>query len=290
MSSATSKARRPSSSETTGLERSRTAVRKISTLHASGSVATVEGFANANLRIDRRSPGISANAENRHILPSVVERNVLLWLKEPQLAHPLGRNPAGGEIRHTSRCELQTHIGNIHLGRKNRQTHGANFRDRRIHKRQHDIEIVNHQVEDNVHVQRTRSKHAQPMDFEKHRPSDERKRCLHRGIETLEMTNLPNPAETLSQRHQFVSFRQRCSQRLLDKDVNTGLHQDPGNLQMMDRRHSHRSGLHFAMRAEQLLDRTKPTASKFAGHGVGLGRSASTTPTSRTASPCWASC
>ena len=39
---------------------------------------------------------------------------------------------------------------------------------------------------------------------------------------------------------------------------------------MMDRRHGHRSSLHFTMRADELFDGTKPAASKFAGYRVSL--------------------
>ena len=49
------------------------------------------------------------------------------------------------------------------------QSDGADFFYRRVGERENYIEIVNHQVEHDVDVERARSKDAEPVNFEKHR-------------------------------------------------------------------------------------------------------------------------
>jgi hypothetical protein len=93
-------------------------------------------FGNLDVRVDRWSPGdltFLAHAEQQNILAAVVQRYILPRLKESYFAHTFGRNPAGGEIRHATRFELQAHVGDVGLAGKNRETHGADFLDRRIH-------------------------------------------------------------------------------------------------------------------------------------------------------------
>ena len=76
-----------------------------------------------------------------------------MGLKEAQLADPFGRDPASGEIRHASRFEGKTNVGNIYLVGEDGQSNGSNLRYRRIRKGQHNVEVVNHQVEDHIHIQ-----------------------------------------------------------------------------------------------------------------------------------------
>ena len=152
-------------------------------------------FGHFNLWIDRGSAcrcRIGSDGEDEHLLASIVDRDILLGLEETQLAHALGRDAAGGEVGHTSRFEFQPHIGDIRLSRKNRQAHGANLFHRRIGKSQHDIQIVDHQIEHHIHIERPRCENAQAMHFEKHRLSEQRDRGAHRGIEALQMSNLGN--------------------------------------------------------------------------------------------------
>ena len=193
ISSASARARRPSSSGTTGVERSRTARRNDLSSACSGSSEATGGSVTPICGFTEGAAGrrpILTHGEDQHFLATVVERNILPRLKETQLAHPLGGNPAGREIRDAARFQLQTHVRNVHFSRQNRQADRANFLDRRLGKCQHDVEIVNHQIEHDIHIQRTRSKHAQPVHLEKHGLRQQRNRGAHRRIEALEVSDL----------------------------------------------------------------------------------------------------
>ncbi len=272
MSRARARARRPSSNETTGWVRVRTDARNDRVRPAKALRRDHGGFTTLICGLTDGVPGASPSpfdTEYQDVLPAVVQRHILPGLEETHLANPLGGNPAGGEIGHASGFELQAHVGNIGFAGKNRQTHRANFPDRRIHKRKHHVEIVNHQVEHDIHIQRARREYAEPMDFEKHRPGDQRGSGANRGIESLQVSDLTDAAEALRQANQFVGVGQRGSQRLFHQNVNSGFHQSAGNLAMVDGGHGDGGGLHFTMRGDELFDRTKGPAAKFAGNGVG---------------------
>ena len=129
-------------------------------------------------------------------------------LEEAQLAHPLGADPAGGEVGDASGIKFHAHVGDIHLGRENGQADGANLLHWRIHEGEHDVEVVDHEVEHHVHVERARGEDAQPMHFEKHGLSDERHGGAHRRIEPLQLADLRDALLLLSNADEFVGFFQ----------------------------------------------------------------------------------
>ena len=190
-------------------------------------------------------------------------------LKETHFADALGRDPAGSEIRHASGFKFDAGVGDVHFAGEDGHSHGANFCNRRIYERKHGVEIVNHQVEHHVHIERARIKNAQPVDFEKHWLGDEWDRSLHGGVEAFEMSNLRDSAGGFCQRDQFIGFGQRSRQRLFDEDVNAGLHQSACGRQVMNRGHRHRRRLNFAVGRDQLLDRSESAAVEFFGDCIG---------------------
>src|SRR5262249_25229031 len=134
---------------------------------------------------------------DHRIFAAVVERDVLLGLEKTQFADTLGGDAAGGEVGDTSGFEFDANVGNVYFAGQDREADGANLFDRRVHEGQHDVEVVNHQVEDDVDVERARREHAEPVNFEKHGAGDDRKRGANCGIEALEMSDLHDAAGAL---------------------------------------------------------------------------------------------
>ncbi len=130
ISSATARAARPSSPETRGAERVRTHSRNDSISRRSGSPAVTGGF--WMFRPGRPgSPGQSrrrhlrgirlcgaGDVDHQQILARVVDRDILMRLKEAQLAHALRADAAGGEVGHAAGFKLDAHVGDIDLRRK----------------------------------------------------------------------------------------------------------------------------------------------------------------------------
>src|SRR5664279_72166 len=144
-----------------------------------------------------RVEGWVVHRQHQYILPGVIERNVLPRLKEAQLADALGAHAAGGEVGDAAGLEFHAHVGDVHFLREDWETYCAYLLDRRLHERQHDIEIVDHQVEDYVHVERTRAENAETMHFKKHGLREQREGGAHRGVEALKVAGLRNPAMLL---------------------------------------------------------------------------------------------
>ncbi len=117
----------------------------------------------------RIHPRRSRHVDHQQVLPREVEREILVRLKEPQLAHPLRADPARRKVGDAAVLELQPHVRNIDLAREHRQPNRPHLAHRRSHQAQHNIEIVDHQVEHHIHIERARRKDAQPMRLEEHR-------------------------------------------------------------------------------------------------------------------------
>src|SRR5208337_2302619 len=185
-----------------------------------------------------------------------------------QFADALGGNAAGGEVGDAAGGEFQTHIRNIHFARQNRQADGADFLDRRFGEGEDDVEIVDHQIEHDVDIERARSEHAQPVHFEKHGLGQQREGGAYGGIEALEMPGLGDPAARGGQLNQFVGLGERGGQRFFDQHVYAGNDQVARNGEMMHGRNRDQSGLHLDVGGEQLLHRAESLAAELPGYGV----------------------
>jgi hypothetical protein len=127
---------------------------------------------------------------------------------------------------------------------------------------------MDHEVENDIHIKRAGSEYAEPVDLKKHRLSDDRGGRANRRIESFQMTDLADTAEASGQTNQFCSVRQRRRQRLFHQDVDASFHQCTGHLEMVNRRHSHRGSLDFAVHGDELLDGAESAATKFSGNRV----------------------
>ncbi len=84
----------------------------------------------------------------------------------------------------------QTHVRDIHLVGEYRDTCGADLLGHNAYQVQHDIQIVNHQVQHYVHIQAARAEQAQAMNLEEQREPDHIFQCRNGWIEALQMPDL----------------------------------------------------------------------------------------------------
>ena len=121
---------------------------------------------------------VSGNREDGGFLLLVIERDVLVRLEEAQLADAFGGDAAGRQIRDAAAGKSQAHIGDVHFVRQNGDAGGPDLFRHRARQVEHDVQIVNHQIEHDVHVQAARAEQAQAVNFEEERqPHD----LLERG-------------------------------------------------------------------------------------------------------------
>src|SRR5215471_10742903 len=103
---------------------------------------------------------VRSHAEPCGVLARVIERDVFVRLEEPQLADALRGDAAGSEIGDASARKLKPDIRDIDFGREDGDTGGSNLLRSFTSKRQHDIDVVDHQIQNNVHVQAARAELA----------------------------------------------------------------------------------------------------------------------------------
>ena len=117
ISSARASAARPSSAETRGRERWRTALRNDSISRrkrlSGNDDRLVEGQARCEFRDGEHGRGLddsrgrrltvgAVDVDHEHVFAGVIDRNVLPGLEEAELAHPLRADAAGGKVGHRS--------------------------------------------------------------------------------------------------------------------------------------------------------------------------------------------
>jgi hypothetical protein len=110
------------------------------------------------------------------------------------------------------------------------------------------------------------------VDLKKHGLRDERGGGANRRIESFQMTDLADAAETVGEANQFIGLRKRRRKRLFDQDVDTRFHQGSRSFKVPDRGHRDRRGLDLTVRSSQLFDGTEGAAAEFAGDDVGSSR------------------
>ena len=84
----------------------------------------------------------------------------------------------------------------------------------------HDIEIVNHQIEHDVDVERTRGELAHAMNLEIDGLADVWSQRDHRGIETFEMSDLKNRVTAFGGFDHAIGFFERSRDRFFNEHVN----------------------------------------------------------------------
>src|SRR5437868_8677253 len=74
----------------------------------------------------------------------VVEREISVFLKDANLAEPLGTDAAGGNICHATIFKMQPRIGDVFTLAENRYAYRVDTPKRRANKMQNDFQIVDH--------------------------------------------------------------------------------------------------------------------------------------------------
>jgi hypothetical protein len=130
---------------------------------------------------------------------------------------------------------------------------------------------VDHEVEDDVDIERAGRKDAEAVDFKKHGAGEEREGGADGGIEALEMTGLGDALALGGDAEEFIGFGERGGDGLFDEDVNAGFHEGAGDRQVEDGGHGDGRGLDFAVSGQELGDGAEGFAVELAGNGVGAG-------------------
>ena len=134
---------------------------------------------------------------------------------------------------------------------------------------------MDHQIQHDIHIERARRKHTQPVRLEKHRLMQMLPRRSHRRIESLQMPRLHNPPMLAAQLQNAIRIGKVRSQRLLDQQIDARDQQRLRSRSMMYRRHTDRSRIEPPNRRQTSLNRRKarspePLRSLSSNSGVAI--------------------
>ena len=118
---------------------------------------------------NRRCDDGWVDGDGEELLAGEVEGEVLVGLEEAEFADLLGGDAGGGEVGDAAGVELEADVGDVGLAGEDGQADGADFTDGRIAgEGEDDVEVVDHEVEDDVDVERARGEKAEPVGLEEH--------------------------------------------------------------------------------------------------------------------------
>jgi len=96
---------------------------------------------------------VAVHAQDQRVPAREIYGNVFVRLKISKLAHLFGTDAAGGEVRHGTVREFNSSVRDVHFVGKHRQPDGADLDRRCAGHPKHQVEVVNHEVEDHIHIQ-----------------------------------------------------------------------------------------------------------------------------------------
>jgi len=205
-------------------------------------------------RIGRRGGRRVIHADDEDVAAGVVDGDVLAWLKEAQLAHSLGGDAGGGEVGHATGFELDADVGDVDFGREDGQADGADFAHGRGGKGKNDVEVVDHEVEDDVNIEGTGREDAEAMRLKEHGALETRGDRKHRGIEALEVAGLNDKLSAFGAGNEVVGLGEICGQGLFDEQVDAGIEEPHGDGVMMDGRHGDAGSIEIEIGGEEFFD------------------------------------
>src|SRR5438552_5917229 len=123
-------------------------------------------------------------------LSLIIEREIGVLLKDANFAHSLRADSAGSNVRNAAACKSQSCVGNIFSAAEHGHAYGIDVFDGRTHQMQNDLQIMNHQIEDDSDIGAAIRIGRESMCFDKSRMSEPLLECAQDRIETFHMTDL----------------------------------------------------------------------------------------------------
>ena len=217
-----------------------------------------------------RAACFHANAEN--VLAREIERDVFVFLEEAHFADAFGGDSAGGEIGDGAGFKFDARVGDVHFVADDRDADGLEINDWRIDEREQDVEVVDHDVIDDVDIEAARRKNAEAMDFEKHRARDDFSDGDDGGIEAFDVADLKNAAAAFCGGNERVGFIERCGDGLFDEDVDSRCEDAGADTRVLGSRDGEADGVN-AIGGER-VEVAKNAGAEFRGNflcAVGVG-------------------
>src|SRR5713226_6640715 len=190
----------------------------------------------------------SCQVADRSVIRRVIDCDVIVRLKETHLANLLSAHSRCSDVCHRADREFQARVCRINPISNNRNADRVKrsyfdvFPDQPLH----DVEIVNHQVEHDVDVQRTRGELAHAMNFKIDGTLDVWPERDQRRIEAFGVADLQYRAAFPARSDHAIRFFQSARDWFLNQHVYAGFEQAASYLAMRFGRNSQTDGVNSA--------------------------------------------
>jgi hypothetical protein len=109
--------------------------------------------------------------------------------------------------------------------REHPRPHGVEVGDRRVDEVEHDIDVVNHEVEHDARLDRAETERVDPVALDENRVLDVRQRSDHHGVEPLNVPHLERHAALSRETIERLRLSETARHRLFDEDGDARLDQ-----------------------------------------------------------------
>src|SRR6516225_7633236 len=154
------------------------------------SVARLETLLLDGHRERARPIGGRALADHGQDFLLQVERQISIVFEDPQLALRLDAHTRGGGVGDAAVRETDARVGDVDALGEPRRTNGIDRLDRGAYDGLHDVDVVNHQIEDHIHVGAALAIRGEAMTLDEARRAQVGFGGEDCGVEALEMTYL----------------------------------------------------------------------------------------------------
>src|SRR6185295_12969878 len=103
------------------------------------------------------------------LLRRVVDRQIRFGLKEPDLPDAVAGDAARGQVGDAAVRKPQPRVGDVDASGEHGYADGFDGVDVGLDDRQHDVEVVDHEIEDDVDVEAALGKRAEAVHFDEAR-------------------------------------------------------------------------------------------------------------------------
>ena len=229
--------------------RARGARRRLAGLDAGG-----EGGELGRVQAGEVHAGCRGDVYEQEVLAGEIEREVLVRLEEAQLADALSADAAGGKVGDAAVFELDADVSDVGLRGQHGEANGAQLAHGRVDEGEHDVEVVDHEVEHDVDIERTRGEDAEAVGLKEHGPVEVRAGGEDGGVKALKVTGLHESAVPGGKREDSVSLLEGGGERFFDEAVDASGKQGCGGGGVGMGRNADGSGVYRADAGEAGLD------------------------------------
>src|SRR5438067_8149788 len=177
-----------------------------------------------------RLDGPAVQAVALDLLLLRVDGDVRLAGEEAHLAHALLRDAAGGEVGDGAVGELEADVRDVDLVGEHGDADGADLDDLLAEEGEDEVEIVDHQVEEDVDVERASDEDAEALGLDVADVAQQRRHRGDGGVVALDVADLDDAAVFLGEVDEALGVVDGVGDRLLDHDVAAGLDQRGADL------------------------------------------------------------